>query len=193
MNPTNRIVLTPEQEKWLVAHFPTTYNDVCAEHLGISKRTVNRIASRLGLVKTRAFVRKCQREAASAALYLNRLHGRFPAKGTIPPNSEKYRFGQPDAYRPTKAQRRKMVAKAVATRERRREEDRRRVAMGLKPKTKLLCTSRPKGEAQTRYYLTHVCRYMADGFDMYWDENTRRSRKHENNQESAFRFHRKGE
>ncbi len=40
MGKTERIVLTPKQERWLTNHFKHTKNSECAERLGISPRSV---------------------------------------------------------------------------------------------------------------------------------------------------------
>lgn len=44
MGKTTRIELTPEQERWLERHFKHTRNAEAAERLGISERSLVRIA-----------------------------------------------------------------------------------------------------------------------------------------------------
>lgn len=61
MGKTEKIILTPKQERWLTNHFKHTKNIECAERLGISLRSVVRIARSLGLTKSRQFMAKCQR------------------------------------------------------------------------------------------------------------------------------------
>ena len=67
MGKTDRITLTPEQERWLVAHFRHTRNVEIGERLGISQSSLHRFARELGLTKTRQFMRKAQRNTAEKA------------------------------------------------------------------------------------------------------------------------------
>ena len=52
---TTRIQFTPEQEQWMRDYFATTLNQECADHLGVSMRTMIRLARRLGLTKDPSF------------------------------------------------------------------------------------------------------------------------------------------
>lgn len=92
MGKTVKIVLTPAQEAWLIKHFKHTKNDDIAEHLDISPRSVSRIARRLGLEKTKQFMRKCQNESIERMKILNRVNGNYPPKGYQIPNREKGYF-----------------------------------------------------------------------------------------------------
>ena len=58
MGRKDKIALTPEQERWLVAHFRHTRNEEIGERLGISQSSLHRFARELGLTKTRQFMRK---------------------------------------------------------------------------------------------------------------------------------------
>lgn len=58
MGKTEKITLTPEQERWLVAHFRHTTNPEIARRLGISETTMHRFARELGLTKSRQHMRK---------------------------------------------------------------------------------------------------------------------------------------
>lgn len=72
--------------------FKNTPNDVIMEKLDISFSTLHRTARALGLVKTKQFMRGCQRDAAARARESHIIHGTYPPKGYIIPGSESYRF-----------------------------------------------------------------------------------------------------
>lgn len=72
--------------------FKNTPNDVIMEKLDISFSTLHRTARALGLVKTKRFMRRCQRDAAARARESHIIHGTYPPKGYIIPGSERYRF-----------------------------------------------------------------------------------------------------
>ena len=67
----HKTILTPEQQRWFVDNFPDTKNQDCARHLGISLRTVVRMARALALQKSREFMLMTQREAANEARVMN--------------------------------------------------------------------------------------------------------------------------
>ena len=92
MGKVYKITLTPEQETWLVRHFKHTRNAEAAVRLGISERSLTRIARRLGLEKSRQFMRKTQRNAADKAKESHLRNGTYPPKGYRIPRSEEFQF-----------------------------------------------------------------------------------------------------
>ena len=89
------IVLTAQQEGWLVRNYPHISTGVCATILGISLRTVNRNARRLGLSKTDTYIRESQLHAAAKAKESHIRNGTYPPKGYYSPNlrkGEPYQF-----------------------------------------------------------------------------------------------------
>ena len=89
---TIKIILTPDQEKWLIAHFKHTKNEEIAKRLGVSETTVHRFARKLGLKKTARHMKATQRNAADKAQESHRRNGTYPPKGYIIPGSEEHRF-----------------------------------------------------------------------------------------------------
>lgn len=154
MGKTEKIVLTPKQERWLTNHYKHTKNSECAERLGISPRSVVRIARALGLSKSRQFMVKCQRATAEAAKISHRLNGTYPPKGFRIPKSE---VGQ---FKPGVTSRERIGDKREAERIRKSAESRRatvkkeraRVVWGFEQKTKLKLFTNPK-KIQYRYAL----------------------------------------
>lgn len=51
-------ILTPEGERYFRAAFPSTKNQVIADHLGIHRNTVTRLAQTLGIEKDEEFLQK---------------------------------------------------------------------------------------------------------------------------------------
>lgn len=151
---TKKIRLTPREEKWLTNHYKHTRNIECAERLGISLRTVVRIARALGLSKSRQFILKCQRETAAAAKQSHLRNGTYPPKGFRIPKSD---VGQ---FKPGVTSRERLGAKREAERIRKSAESRRatvskeraRIVWGFDQRTKLKLTTNPK-KIQYRYAL----------------------------------------
>lgn len=183
MGKTEKIVLTPKQERWLTNHFKHTKNSECAERLGISLRSVVRIARKLRLAKSRQFMAKCQRETAEAAKISHRRNGTYPPKGFRIPNSE---AGQ---FKPGVSSRERLGAKREAERLRKSAETRRatvkrersRILWGLEQRTKLKLVGNPK-KRQYRYELRQRGYQVARGASVaYVTPLTQRSPKVESN------------
>lgn len=87
----HKTILTPEQQRWFVDNFPDTKNQDCARHLGISLRTVVRLARAIALQKSREFMLMTQREATNEARVMNRGDGNMGAINLLK-YGEKYRF-----------------------------------------------------------------------------------------------------
>ena len=116
-NKFERIILTPEQEAWLVKHFKHTKNADVAQKLGVSLRSVNRLAERRGLKKSKQFITKCQENATAKAHESNLRNGTYPPKGYLIPNSEKGQFkkGERPIDRLGEKKEEERVAKAAET------------------------------------------------------------------------------
>lgn len=179
MGKTEKITLTPKQERWLTNHFKHTKNIECAERLGISLRSVVRIARSLGLTKSRQFMAKCQRETTEAAKRSHRLNGTYPPKGFIIPKSE---VGQ---FKPGVTCRERIGARREAERIRKSAESRRatikreraRIVWGFDQRTKLKLTTNPK-KIQYRYALRKRGYQIArGGSEAYIVAETLRSQK----------------
>lgn len=179
MGKTEKIILTPKQERWLTNHFKHTKNIECAERLGISLRSVVRIARSLGLTKSRQFMAKCQRETAEAAKRSHRLNGTYPPKGFRIPKSE---VGQ---FKPGVTCRERIGARREAERIRKSAESRRatikreraRIVWGFDQRTKLKLTTNPK-KIQYRHALRKRGYQIArGGSEAYIVTETQRSQK----------------
>lgn len=89
-----KINLTDEQKQWLKRNYPHMANDICAVYLGISRRSVVRLARDLELEKTPQFMRECQAHTAKKAKESHLRNGTYPAKGWYSPNLQKGKIYQ---------------------------------------------------------------------------------------------------
>lgn len=90
-----KIILTEQQQMWMLRNYPDMANTICALYLGVSVSSVIRLARRMGLQKTAQFMREAQAHAAKRAKESHLRHGTYPAKGWYSPNLQKgtaYRF-----------------------------------------------------------------------------------------------------
>lgn len=183
MGKTERIVLTPKQERWLTNHFKHTKNSECAERLGISLRSVVRIARKLGLAKSRQFMARCQRETADAAKESHRRNGTYPPKGFRIPKREVGQFKPGVSCRARLGAKREdeRIRKSAESRRATIKKERARIVWGLEQKTKLKLVTNPK-KIQYRYELRqrgyHVARGASEAYVM---PLTQRSLKIESN------------
>jgi hypothetical protein len=192
MGKTVKIVLTPEQESWLKNHFKHTKNDDIARRLGISVRSVNRIAGELGLKKSWQFIRQTQLNTATKMNESNRINGTYPPKGYVIPNREKtyFRKGEKMSDRlgsKTYAERIKNNAESVA---KTRRLEKARALYGLPRQTKLNVVKRPRLQIQLRHYLKKHCGYIVDrgSFVFYYTDETKRSAEIESRPRTGFIF-----
>lgn len=187
-----KIVLTPEQESWLKNHFKHTKNDDIAHRLGISVRSVNRIAKSMGLEKSRQFIRKTQLEAANKANESHRRNGTYPPKSYIIPRSEEFRFrkGERPIDRIGKEREAERIRKGVKSRNELRKLEKARALYGLPRQTKLNVVKRPRSQIQLRHYLKKHCGYIVDhgGFVFYYTDETKRSAEIESRPRTGFTF-----
>lgn len=191
MGKTEKIILTPEQEAWLLNHFKHTRNEDVAEKLGISLRSVSRIANKTGLKKSKQFIRKCQLDAAEKAKRYHMANGTYPPKGYAIPNREKGYFqkgvkpierlgAQKDAERAVKAQQSRMQTWRL---------EKARALYGLPRQTKLLVVRRPRKQTMLRYYLKKLGYIIERGSCVaYYDKRTKRSLTLESKPMTGFTF-----
>lgn len=176
---TSKITLTPKQEAWLVKHFCHRKNEECARHLGISPRSVVRLARSLGLSKTSRFLAKCQRSAAEAAQRSHLLNGTYPPKGFIIPRSEENRFkpGVTSRERLGARKERARVQKSAESRRETMRKERIRVKWGLEQKTNLRIVAQTRRHITLRNYLKGRG-YIIDDEDRkaYYTDETRRGK-----------------
>lgn len=192
MGKTVKIKLTPEQESWLKKHFKHTKNDDIARRLGISVRSVNRIAGELGLKKSRQFMQKTQQNAANKANESHRRNGTYPPKGYIIPRSEEFRFrkGERPIDRIGKEREAERIRKGVESRNELRKLEKARALYGLPRQTKLNVVKRPRLQIQLRHYLKKHCGYIVDrgSFVFYYTDETKRSAEIESRPRTGFTF-----
>ena len=101
----NIIGLDVEQRGWLRANFPHIRTELCAMRLGISHRSVVRLARKMGLEKTAQFRKECQAFTAKKARESHLKNGTYPPKGVVNENLKKgaafrYQPGHPSTRKP---------------------------------------------------------------------------------------------
>lgn len=96
---TEKIILSDKDEKWLIKHFKHTKNDEIMLHLGLSHSSLHRFARKLGLKKTKQFMKKMQTDASSKAKASHLRNGTYPPKGYRIPRSEEYLFKKGESNR----------------------------------------------------------------------------------------------
>lgn len=172
------IELTPKQEAYFVKHFKHTKNAELAEKLGISLRTVNRLATLYGLKKSPQFMHKMQIAASDAAKVYNVTHNNYPPKGYRIPRSEEFQFRPGESLKDRIGEKRWKAAheKAVESRRKTLRYERARKTFGLEQKTKLRVLRQPKKRILDRYYLKKRG-YVLDeqNFIAYWTPYTNRA------------------
>ena len=185
------IILTDQQEAWLQKHFKHTKNEEIAEKLGVSLRTVNRLAEKRGLTKSKQFIKKCLAETAAAANRSHRLNGTYPPKGYRIPNREKTQFqkGVKPIDRLGAKKDAERIAKSVASRKETFKLEKARALFGLPRQTKLNVVQRPRKQVSIRYYLRKLGYIVERGSNVaYYNNQTKRSPKLESEPRSGFSF-----
>ncbi|KGI21777.1 hypothetical protein [Hoylesella timonensis] len=137
-NKYSKIILSEAEQEWMCKNFGTTKNADIADHLGISPRTVVRIARDMGLNKTSDFTKAMQQNAADCAAKANRGVGNRGKENLL-------RYGKAYQFKKGERQKDKMSAEAFDAMHRHIGEQRkktfkaekRRVLFGLEQKTKL--------------------------------------------------------
>lgn len=191
MGKTEKIILSEAQEAWLLKHFKHTKNEAIAKRLNVSLRSVNRLAEKRGLTKTKQFIRKCQLESTAKAKESNIKNGTYPPKGYKIPNREKAQFkkGEKPIDRLGAKREAARLAKAVESRKKTVSLEKARALYGLPRQTKLNVVKRPKKQIMLRYYLKK-CGYVVErgGFTFYYSKDTKRSLEIESRPMTGFKF-----
>ena len=185
------IILTDQQEAWLQKHFKHTKNEDIAEKLGVSLRSVNRLAEKRGLKKSWQFMRKTQLDAAAAANKSNRINGTYPPKGYKIPRSEEFWFqkGEKPVDRLGAKRDAERIAKSAASRKETFKLERARAIFGLPRQTKMQFIQRPRKQVHVRYYLRKRGYVVERGSNVaYYNNQTKRSPKLESEPRSGFSF-----
>ena len=185
------IILTDQQEAWLQKHFKHTKNEHIAEKLGVSLRSVNRLAEKRGLKKSWQFMRKTQLDAAAAANKSNRINGTYPPKGYKIPRSEEFWFqkGEKPVDRLGAKRDAERIAKSAASRKETFKLERARAIFGLPRQTKMQVIQRPRKQVHVRYYLRKRGYVVERGSNVaYYNSQTNRNLKMETNPPTGFTF-----
>lgn len=185
------IILTDQQEAWLLKHFKHTKNEDIAKKLGVSPRSVNRLAEKRGLKKSRQFIRQLQLDAAAAANKSNRINGTYPPKGYQIPNKEKgyFKKGEKIIDRIGPKREAERIAKCAQSRKKTFKLERARALFGLPRQTKLNVVQRPRKQVHVRYYLRKRGYVVERGSNVaYYNSQTQRSLKMETNPPAGFSF-----
>lgn len=185
------IVLTDQQEAWLAKHFKHTKNAEIASRLGISERSVNRLAKRRGLTKSWQFIKKTQLEAADKANESHRINGTYPPKGYKIPRGEEFRFkkGERPIDRIGAVREAQRIAKSAASRKETFRLEKARALYGLPRQTKLQVIKRPRRQVDMRYNLRKRGYIIKRGsMIVYYNENTNRSLDLESLPRTGFTF-----
>lgn len=151
-NPTNKIILTQEQEAYLRENYATVIHHTICQELGISKRTLVRLARARGLVKDMEAIEGQRVKRISEVLRHKYLV--FGFKGTAV-NGIATRFKKGYNARELFGDEKfdRMHKKAVETRKKRLAEERARVTFGLPQRTRLRVKRQPKQKILDRFYL----------------------------------------
>lgn len=185
------IILTDQQEAWLQKHFKHTKNEDIAKKLGVSPRSVNRLAEKRGLTKSRQFIRKTQIDAAAAANKSNRINGTYPPKGYQIPNKEKgyFKKGERPIDRLGAKRNAERIARCAQSRKETFKLEKARAIFGLPRQTKLNVVQRPRKQVWTRNYLRKRGYVVERGSNVaYYNSETQRSLKMETNPPAGFSF-----
>ena len=195
MNPPENkfapIVLTDKQLAWLDKHFKHTKNADVARKLGVSLRSVNRLAERRGLKKSKQFMTKCQENATAKAHESNLRNGTYPPKGSRRPNSEKGQFkkGEKPIDRMGAKKAAERLAKAAESYRKTWRLEKARALYGLPRETKLNVVKRPRKQIGQRYYLRKRGYIVERGSNTaYYTAETKRSVELESRPRSGFTF-----
>ena len=185
------IILTEKQDAWLIKHFKHTKNEDIAEKLGVSVRSVNRLAEKRNLTKSSQFIKKCLTETAAAANRSHRLNGTYPPKGYRIPNSEKTQFkkGEKPIDRIGAKKEKERIAKSTESRKKTFKLEKARALYGLPRQTKLQVVKRPKKQIYIRYYLRKKGYIVERGSNVaYYNSETQRCLKLESRPMTGFTF-----
>jgi len=175
MVPPNKIFLTEEQEAYLIENYQTLINHTLCQHLGVSTRTLNRLAKERGLVKDLAAIEGQRRERLSVSLKTTfRLrggndHSENGIKTQFKPGFKpRELFGEDKFWA--------MHRKAVETRKMRFAEERARVSFGLPQRTNMRVKRQPRQKILDRAYLKRRGYVLDEANNIaYFTQETRRA------------------
>ena len=193
-----KVLITPEQMQWLIDNFANEENFILADTLGISESTMHRYARMHGLKKSKAYMRRCQKEATDAAHYFNKISGRNKAlsekmKTAMSEGFKACRFrkGEKNCWETHPEKMREAKAKGGLSLHQTWEEEKRRVQAGLPQKTRLrispAATKKEMLARNSRRWYLRKRGYRIEGDTAYWNESTRRAlllEKHD----SSFKY-----
>lgn len=153
MNPPNKIILTPEQEQYLRENYATVIHHTLCQHLGVSTRTLVRMARARGLVKDMAAIEGQRGERISKSLKHLSVIGAIKITGPENGKASRFKpgFNAKELFGEEKFK--EMHRKTVERRMQTFREERARVAFGLPQRTKLRVKRQPRQKIQDRYYL----------------------------------------
>lgn len=176
MKPANKIILTPEQEQYLRDNYATVIHHTLCKHLGVSVRTLVRMAKARGLVKDMEAIAGQKSERISAALrHLSRI-GKLKHSG--PENGKATRFKNGFHAKELFGEEKfaEMHRKAAEARRKTLREERARVAFGLPQRTKLRVKRQPRQKIEDRCYLKRLGYILDEANNIaYYTESTRRA------------------
>ena len=149
-----KTILTAEQRAWMVENFADTPNAKCCEQLGVSMRTIARLARELGLWKSSDFMKRAQANAAEHASKANAGEGNAGIINLL-------KYGKRFQYRPghnprgtmDEQQWQDMHARKGKALSHTYAKERRRVLFGLEQRTNLNVTREPRCVTSIRHSL----------------------------------------
>lgn len=98
-NKYSKIILSEAEQQWMRDNFCNTKNAEIAAYLGISPRTVVRIARDMGLVKHPDFTKAMQRNASEHGARVNRANGGNAGTKNLLLYGKAYRFKKGERQR----------------------------------------------------------------------------------------------
>ena len=184
-----KTILTPDEQQYLINNFPELPNIEVARALNLSPRTVVRLAQQAGLVKSEAFIKRCNEKATKAMAIYHLIHP-MP-KGYVIPNREKTQFRKGDSPRDrlTPEQYEQWQTNLHNARRATIKSERRRILFGLPQRTNLKLTRQPRAKVLFRYYL-RKCGYIIDDDKRiaYYTSTTKRGARIEAKPQTWFTF-----
>lgn len=178
-NPKNKVFLTEEQDAYLRENYSHTLNrDLCRE-LGVTKRTLVRLARERGLVKDMAAIEEKRIEVVRKGVrhyYLTHKHATNHLNGV----NCRFKKGYSAIEKFGEEKFREMHRKTVETRKKRFAEERARATFGLPQLTKMRVKRQPRQKIMDRSYLKRRG-YILDEVNniAYWTDSTRRATRME--------------
>ncbi len=174
--------ITREQEAWLIENYADTKNEDLLAHIGWEAnagRSLRRIAVRLGLAKSKDFMRATQAKATAHARIANQGEGNAGARNLrIYGKAHQFKKGVTSRQRLGDERENERLRKMRISRNETIHKERIRINWGFEQQTKLRLISNPK-QTMTRHALKKrgyivPCRRATT---VYYDSDTVRSEK----------------